>query len=404
MKTILTVLLVCFSFSMFAQKQSKREVNKELKKHVELAKKANDTLKSDLARTLNAQGAVEREISPINQNVLREREEIDDLCAGIHRIKGEMYNSGYNPNQYVSENELAELCSVGNLNYEVECLRLISPTAKVDPIEDLGDISKEKIKEQNHLLFLKISEYNNSSGKIQIDLAQQKKILEEMEYLETLAEKELVNCTATKNVLNQKYRFLDETQMELAAKAEEERKKRLAEEAKRAKNTKSSKVRFVPPVIVEEEPPVVEEIGFTVFDPTYPAGDSEFWIGDDVAPPPPPAEYNSKEVEIYTIVEESAEFPGGYEAFQKYLSTNLKYPEAAKEKGIQGKVYLKFVVSKTGEISNVKVQRGIADCVECDNEAVRVVSSMPNWKPGKNAGKAVDSYFTIPIVFKLVDK
>jgi protein TonB len=77
----------------------------------------------------------------------------------------------------------------------------------------------------------------------------------------------------------------------------------------------------------------------------------------------------------------------------------MKYPEMALDAGIGGRVFLRFVVSETGNISNVKVQRGIPDCKECDEEAVRVVRSMPAWKPGKNNGKAVNQWYNLPIRF-----
>lgn len=111
-------------------------------------------------------------------------------------------------------------------------------------------------------------------------------------------------------------------------------------------------------------------------------------------------EETKKEPEILDVVEEPAEFPGGQEALAKYLQKNIKYPDMALEMGIKGKVYLRFVVSETGNISNVKVTRGIKDCPECDTEALRVVKGMPDWKPGKNNGKAVNQWYNLPIRFE----
>jgi TonB family protein len=104
---------------------------------------------------------------------------------------------------------------------------------------------------------------------------------------------------------------------------------------------------------------------------------------------------------VYPYVDESAEFPGGRTALYTFLADNIVYPKAAWEKGIQGRCYLKFVVSKTGEISDVKVLRGVPDCPECDAEALRVVKLMPKWKPGKNGSKEVNSYFNLPVSFKI---
>jgi TonB family protein len=114
----------------------------------------------------------------------------------------------------------------------------------------------------------------------------------------------------------------------------------------------------------------------------------------------PPVEPKDQK-EVYDYVEEPATFPGGSEALKIFISKNLRYPESMKEAGVQGKVYLKFIVSETGEISDVKIARGIPDCKECDTEAIRFVKSMPKWIPGKNNGKAVKSYFTLPVRFQL---
>ncbi|MFA8299868.1 MAG: energy transducer TonB [Hyphomicrobiales bacterium] len=105
------------------------------------------------------------------------------------------------------------------------------------------------------------------------------------------------------------------------------------------------------------------------------------------------------EAEIFMIVEDEPQFPGGMGKLMKFLGNNIKYPMIAKESGIQGKVYLSFVVEPNGSISNIKILRGIGG--GCDEEAVRVVKSMPKWKPGKQRGKAVRCAFNLPVVFKL---
>ncbi|HPU46600.1 MAG TPA: energy transducer TonB [Bacteroidales bacterium] len=104
--------------------------------------------------------------------------------------------------------------------------------------------------------------------------------------------------------------------------------------------------------------------------------------------------------EIFTFVEEYPEFPGGDKALREYILNNIKYPEVARTSGITGTVYVQFVVEKDGSISDVKVVRGIGG--GCDEEAVRVVKSMPKWKPGKQRGQPVRVYFTLPIEFKLM--
>jgi len=105
------------------------------------------------------------------------------------------------------------------------------------------------------------------------------------------------------------------------------------------------------------------------------------------------------EAEVFTIVEEMPSYPGGDLKMYEYLGKNIKYPQIARESGIQGRVFVNFVVEPDGSVSNVKVLRGIGG--GCDEEAIRVVKSMPKWKPGKQRGKAVRVSYTLPVVFKL---
>jgi len=105
------------------------------------------------------------------------------------------------------------------------------------------------------------------------------------------------------------------------------------------------------------------------------------------------------EEEIFTIVEKMPEFPGGIEALFSYLGKNIEYPDLAKDAKIEGKVYITFVVNSNGGIDNVMVLRGIGG--GCDEEAVRVVKSMPTWIPGKQRGKAVKVQYNLPINFIL---
>lgn len=101
----------------------------------------------------------------------------------------------------------------------------------------------------------------------------------------------------------------------------------------------------------------------------------------------------------FITVEDMPVFPGGESAMQKFVADNLKYPESAQKAGIQGRVTVRFIVGKTGDISDVRVIRGIDP--ECDAEAVRMIQSMPKWTPGKQNGIAVPVYFTLPIVYRL---
>ncbi|AEA43250.1 energy transducer TonB [Fluviicola taffensis] len=128
------------------------------------------------------------------------------------------------------------------------------------------------------------------------------------------------------------------------------------------------------------------------------------------AAPPPTQEAESKTKKptvnesgevFYDIVDEGAEFPGGLGALKKYMSENLTYPQIALEKGISGKCFIQVYILKDGSISNVAVKKGVADCPECDAEAVRMVKGMPKWIPAKINGQVVNSTYNLPVTFKL---
>jgi protein TonB len=93
------------------------------------------------------------------------------------------------------------------------------------------------------------------------------------------------------------------------------------------------------------------------------------------------------------------EFPGGLEALLNYLSRNIRYPTEARQQGIQGRVYLSFVIEKNGSVSTIEILRGIGG--GCDEEAIRVVEKMPNWNPGKQNGRPVRVIYNLPVRFSL---
>ena len=117
------------------------------------------------------------------------------------------------------------------------------------------------------------------------------------------------------------------------------------------------------------------------------------------APVEAPVEEEEEEV-VFVVVESMPEFPSGQQALFKYLSENVKYPVIAQENGIQGRVICQFVVNKDGSIVDVEVVRSGGD-PSLDKEAIRVIKSMPKWKPGKQRGKAVRVKYTVPVNFKL---
>ena len=111
----------------------------------------------------------------------------------------------------------------------------------------------------------------------------------------------------------------------------------------------------------------------------------------------------TKKVETpFFVVEEMPEFPGGEQVLQKTIASNVVYPSAAREAGIKGKVYVRFVITATGEVDQVQIARGIDPLL--DNEAVRVVKMLPKWKPGRQQGTAVSVWYTVPINFQLSEQ
>lgn len=157
-------------------------------------------------------------------------------------------------------------------------------------------------------------------------------------------------------------------------------------------------VRFTVPVVVNEVEdskssnlPFSENIGDEL--PPDNSGPQEFEVEKK-------KEEVIQEEQVYFVVEENATFQGGdLNTFRTWVMEHTKYPESAREMGIEGKVTIQFVVNSSGHVENVKVLRELDPA--CDQEAVRVIKSSPKWIPGKQGGRAVKQQFVLPIMFKL---
>lgn len=125
------------------------------------------------------------------------------------------------------------------------------------------------------------------------------------------------------------------------------------------------------------------------------SADEEFMVTDAYLSGTPASESDA----IFITVEVMPQYPGGDKAMQEFIRKELRYPAAAKDASIQGTVYVNFVVDATGEVGNIKLIRGIGG--GCDEEAMKMVSKMPKWKPGRQNGKNVPVSMTIPVQFKL---
>jgi protein TonB len=168
-------------------------------------------------------------------------------------------------------------------------------------------------------------------------------------------------------------------------------------------------IKFTAPVIKPDEEVAEEEEPKTqaeVVESKAAIGNIDFDKGTDdptaAMPDEMPTEDQQivgEEGQVFLSAEQMPEFPGGEKEMMAYLYENVKYPQMARETGIQGTVFVKFVVEKNGSVSRVEVLRGIGG--GCDEEAVRVILSMPKWNPGKQNGLPVRVFFNIPLKFKL---
>ena len=156
-----------------------------------------------------------------------------------------------------------------------------------------------------------------------------------------------------------------------------------------------SNVKEINLVEIEDEEEIEEEIEVQLdIDMTEEMRNEElFEILEEV----PEEEVDSDQ--IFQIVEQAPIPIGGFDAFNRYVVNNLKYPDAARRLGIEGKVFVSFVVDENGDISNAMIMKGIHKL--CDEEALRVVANAPDWNPGKQRGRAVKVRVTVPLNFTL---
>ena len=161
---------------------------------------------------------------------------------------------------------------------------------------------------------------------------------------------------------------------------------------------------FIPPVI--EDDPVTDPVPTQDQLEDTKAGDKTQDGSDENFDPPQPNDDKPKEIDdkpepIETFVEEEADYPGGAAEMAKFINENIDYPQEAIDLGIKGRVTVRFVVEKDGRVSNVSVAGPLAGCKACDKAAVQVVEKMPPWTAGKNGGRAVRTWVTLPIKFEV---
>ena len=156
-------------------------------------------------------------------------------------------------------------------------------------------------------------------------------------------------------------------------------------------------VQFTPPVIIKDSTSAVKS-GFPVI-----LSDKTIKLEELVVVGYGASENEDKKDDdpVALVVEKNPEFPGGINGLLNYLSKNIKYPKEAAERGVQGTVYVQFIIGSNGKIRNAKILRGIDSY--CDEEALRVVKMMPDWEPGIQNGKKVTVLFQIPVKFRLTN-
>lgn len=198
---------------------------------------------------------------------------------------------------------------------------------------------------------------------------------------------------------------MEMTQMEVEEQVQEENI--IKEETAPPPPPLKSTVRFVPPIIAADDQ-VADDIEVHTQDDLMESRDQisiADVMGDDDINGIDIAELEEQKViieekpKVFEIVEQMPSFPGGEAEMLKWIGANLNYPVVAQEAGIQGRVVVRFVVTKTGNVEDVQVLRGIDK--SCDQEAMRVVKAMPKWNPGRQNGEAVAVYFNLPILFRL---
>ncbi len=225
----------------------------------------------------------------------------------------------------------------------------------------------------------------------------------------------IFSAIAIKNVIQANQKVAITTAVELSSiqtkkEAKVEKKAPVKIEPPKPVEKVKSSIKFTAPVIKKDEEVKPEEemknqddlqktkttIGAFNVQGNDEVGGAVLKAKEEIAQPEPPKEEENK---VFDVVEEQPSFPGGQGALMQWLRDNIKYPVIAAENGIEGRVIVQFVVSKTGSISDVRVARGVDPSL--DKEAVRVVSNMPKWTPGKQNGTTVNVRYTLPVTFKL---
>jgi len=342
--------------------------------------------------------------------LVKDMQHIEGACYTLRfKNRSLLFEIGGNPDSILPPKQSGKLKSPTiDLKYKFKS-EMMKSTFQLMSVESISDFSDLKIKVQNIVLDAKLKEYDSINKLNSIILLDEKKNVSALTDVRNEYTRVAELYTAFNEQLKEEVDALATEWYVVSKRKQIEREvahqKALKELEVKSKRQKSGTIQFIPLVIsnIDYEPEYLEEkpvfIGqknpYDLIERTK-ESDVEFAPIEkpEMKYPEPP-----KEPVIIEIVDEIAEFPGGHAVLMKYLKDNLVLPDYVVSGEISGKVYVRFVISSSGNISNVNVTRGIADCKECDMEAMRVVKGMPNWKPGKNNGKPVNQWYVLPIKF-----
>lgn len=404
MNKLLTICFITLSFFSFTQ--SKKKQNELLKTEFTTLKKEQDVLlteKNNLTSEISKSSKRVKELQNDYINIAPTYKEREDRISQLFRVS-EQLKLDVN---VVSNGEFPDVNGIKLLITQYKEHEKNNRFSNFDmkSIDESLLLEKHSKKEENEIYKKLIETLKINTTDLKNNIVNYQKVLTERTAILSKIETEM---TTLKNDVSSKARLIDFLEREVT-KAEQnfrtngpkgfskeyfqvfpEAFPEYTSEGVKKPIPKKEKTKTTKPVIDKPEQETIK----------IDNDDTNYGVNESVIVPEP-IYPTAQEVQIYEVVDETAQFPGGQEALKKYIKDNLKFPQTAIEMGIEGKCYLKFIVSENGFISNVKVLRGVVDCPECDREAIRVVKSMPKFTPGKINGKAVNSTFTLPVPFKL---
>jgi TonB family protein len=378
MKAISIIFLLLFSYSAFGQ--SAKKLNQQLRAELLAEQQKQDSFNLVFVQAYQKLDSVKEEMYHKLKQLSEAKKSIGELYHPISEAINTLKILDSNPNM-----DLNQLNALTDYTDFVKPIKgSLKTKERFDKVLTTDNCEGCKRKAQNLLLTEKLSEYRKKAELNTRGFRTNESARKQLEAFSPRLDSILTGCQLVSEDL-------------LLKKGQLDKEVEVLRENYRVKGPKGF--------------PDAYRIAFPDIHPLPPREDnknimygvleSESWEGNEIGPVQADEIIEAvQEPEIYELVDEPATFPGGYQELKKYLADHIVYPPSAKEQGISGKVFLRFVISKEGQVSNVTVKRGIPDCQECDAEAIRVVKEM-TWIPAKNRGKVVNSVFNLPIQFKL---